>query len=156
MEEINQRAKLNPQQELFCKYYATDREFFANGTHSYCHAYGLNPEDSKDYKTAMTAASRLLRNDKILDRINELLEDGGLNDQFVDKQLLFLAKQNDELPTKLNAIREYNKLKQRITDIRQVNVSFEDQLDNYDDKQRFPDDNQTESRESEETPGEQI
>jgi hypothetical protein len=40
----------------------------------------------------------------------------GLNDQRVDKELAKLIIQDDEKPVKLNAIKEYNKLKQRIED----------------------------------------
>ena len=40
----------------------------------------------------------------------------GLNDVFVDKQLTFLVTQHSDLGNKLGAIKEYNKLKQRIID----------------------------------------
>ena len=43
-------------------------------------------------------------------------ESEGLNDAFVDKQLLFLISQQDDKTNKNAAIREYNKLKQRITE----------------------------------------
>jgi hypothetical protein len=50
-----------------------------------------------------------LRNVKVSERINELLEQGGLNDHFVDKQLSFLIAQHADFKSKLGAIREYNK-----------------------------------------------
>jgi hypothetical protein len=62
----------------------------------------------------MVSASRLLRNDKILLRLNEIMEMGVLNDARVDKELAFLIEQNAELNTKLGAIKEYNALKTRI------------------------------------------
>ena len=110
--------KLNPKQELFCQLYATDREFFGNGVESYMEAYGDEVDRSKPnwYKTCVAAASRLLTNVKILNRINELLEEGGLNDAFVDKQLKMLLTQDADFTNKLGALKEYNKLKQRITD----------------------------------------
>lgn len=109
-------SKLNPKQEMFCKLYATDREFFANGVQAYIEAY--NPDTSKKnwYNTARSNASQLLTNTNILKRINELLEMEGLNDAFVDKQLTLLISQNADFGAKTAAIREYNKLKQRITE----------------------------------------
>jgi hypothetical protein len=108
--------ELNPQQELFCRLYATDREFFGNGTQAYIEAYDVDKSKPNWYKTAMASASRLLSNVKVLGRINELLELAGLNDAFVDKQLELLITQNADYTNKLGAIKEYNKLKQRITD----------------------------------------
>lgn len=114
---MSQRADLNPKQELFAKYYATDREFFGNGVESYLEAYDDSIDRSKPnwYKTACAAASRLLGDVKVCLRINELLEDGGLNDQFVDKQLQMLVTQHADFSAKMKAIAEYNKLKARIT-----------------------------------------
>lgn len=105
--------KLNPKQELFCKLYATDREFFGNGVESYIEAYDPDRKGNW-YKSAQGSASRLLSSAIICEKINGLLERGGLNDEFVDKQLLFLITQHSELSTKAKAIQEYNKLKSRI------------------------------------------
>lgn len=66
------------------------------------------------YKTACSSASQILSNIKVCDRISELLEDKGLNDQNIDKQLLYLVNQYSDNSNKLGAIREYNKLKKRI------------------------------------------
>ncbi len=110
-EEVHLQAK----QELFCQLY-TSKEFFGNWVQSYIEAY--DPDTSKPnwYKTACASASQILSNIKVCNRINEMLESEGLNDQFIDKQLLFLATQHDDKGAKIAAIREYNKLKQRITD----------------------------------------
>ena len=48
--------------------------------------------------------------------MNKLLDDMGLNDAHVDKQLAFLITQNAELSVKMSAIREFNKLRQRIVE----------------------------------------
>ncbi len=108
--------KLNAKQELFCKLYATDREFFGNGVQTYIEVY--EPDQSKKgwYQSACASASQILSNIKVINRINELLEDGGLNDVNVDKQLMFLVNQFADFGAKAAAIREYNKLKSRITD----------------------------------------
>lgn len=42
-----------------------------------------------------------------------MLSEVGLNDVFVDKQLLFLIQQHADLRVKLRAIQEYNRLKAR-------------------------------------------
>lgn len=116
MAESKELDTLNQKQELFAQLYASDREFFGNGVQAYVEAY--NPDTSKPnwYKTCAAAASRLLRNVKVIDRINEILENDGLNDAFVDKQLVFIIKQHADFGSKMAAIREYNKLKSRITD----------------------------------------
>lgn len=58
----------------------------------------------------------MLSSIKVCERIAELLEKQGLNDEYIDKQLLFLITQHADFGNKLGAIREYNKLKQRITE----------------------------------------
>ena len=120
MAEQEKEEKLNPKQEAFCQLYATDKEFFGNGVESYLEVYDINQHKPNWYKTACTNASRLLSNAKVCDRINELLEQQGLNDSFIDKQLLFLVTQHADFGSKLGAIREYNKLKERITERQKI------------------------------------
>lgn len=122
LEPIIRKTELNPEQELFCQLYATNREFFGNGTQAYIEAYDLDINKKGTYQTAMVSASRLLRNDKILLRLNELMEMGILNDARVDKELAFLIEQNSELNTKLGAIKEYNALKTRIKNKLDINL----------------------------------
>lgn len=108
--------KLTPKQELFCQLYSSDREFFGNGVQTYIEVYEPNQSKPNWYRSACASASEILSNPKVCNRINELLEDSGLNDSFVDKQLLFIINQHADLGSKIAAIREYNKLKQRIID----------------------------------------
>lgn len=106
---------LNERQSKFCELYATSEEFFANGTQSYIEAY--KPKQvGKWYQTARAGAHENLTKPHILEYINYLLELRGLNDPFVDKQLELLITQNADFGSKMNAIKEYNKLKQRITE----------------------------------------
>lgn len=114
-EEIK-KDELNEKQEMFCKLYATDREFFGNGVQTYIEVYEPDQTRPNWYKRACSSASEILSNPKVFNRINELLEDQGLNDSFVDKQLLFLISQQADFGSKVAAIREYNKLKSRIID----------------------------------------
>ena len=107
--KIALQSKLNPKQILFCEYYATDREFFGNGTQSYMEAY-----DTSNYKAAMASSYNLLIKTEILEYINYLLETRGLNDSFVDKQLELVITQNADFRSKISGIQEYNKLKKRI------------------------------------------
>lgn len=116
---------LNLRQEKFCLLYASDREFFGNGVESYSEAYDIDLSEPGNYGTCRANASKLLTKSNILNRINQLLEDGTLNDTFVDKQLAFLITQNADLPTKRASISEYNKLKQRITDKLDITTSGE-------------------------------
>lgn len=115
-EENPKLEKLDAKRELFCQLYATHREFFGNGVETYIEVY--EPDKSKPnwYKTACSSASQLLSNIKVYTRINELLEGGGLNNVNVDKQLQMLINQHADFGSKIAAIREYNKLKQRITE----------------------------------------
>ena len=106
---------LNPKQKKFCELYTSDRELFGNGVYSYAEAYGIDMNKKGGYHSAGVCAHRLLKNVKILSYINKLL-DSTLNDQFIDKQMAFLVTQNADFGSKLGAIREYNKLKQRITE----------------------------------------
>lgn len=115
MDKKDEGIELNPKQKLFCEYYVS-KDFFGNGVQSYFAAYSGEGEEEITYDTAKSNAHRLLTNAYILEYINSMLDEAGLNDAFVDKQLLFLINQNAEFPSKIAAIKEYNKLKQRITD----------------------------------------
>lgn len=127
--EVIPKDTLNPKQEYFCELYTSADEFFANGTQSYIEAYDVDLTEKNAYQTAAASASRLLKNVKVLDRINQKLELRGLNNEFVDKQLEFLVTQNAELSTKLSAIKEYNKLKERVFDRTEVTHKFKDMSD---------------------------
>ena len=121
-------SKLTRDQERFCRVYVSATEFYGNGVQSYITAFdveivrdtGKRPKIEKGkrkqmtYNSVKTESYKLLTNPYILDRVNELLEEGGFNDEFVDKQLKFLINQSADPRVKLGAIQEFNKLKQRI------------------------------------------
>lgn len=106
----------NLRQEKFCQLYTSDRQFYGNGVEAYLEVYDIDKSKPNWYKTACAAASQLLSNINVCKRINELLESQGLNDEFVDKQLLFLITQHADFNAKSKGITEYNKLKKRISD----------------------------------------
>lgn len=114
---------LNLKQEEFCKTYVS-QDFFGNGTQSYLEVYGLEDEGGNkiSYETAKSAASRMLTYDNIIKKINELLEIGGFNEQNVDKQHLFLINQFADLKTKMSAIKEYNRLRERGAETHKVTI----------------------------------
>ncbi len=109
-------GKLNLRQARFCELYARDSQFFGNGVECYIEVYAVNKSKPNWYRSACVSASRLLTSAKVIDKINEYLEGDGLNDTFVDKQILFLITQHADFGNKMAAIREYNKLKARITE----------------------------------------
>lgn len=108
--------QLTPKQEKFCHLYATDTSFFGNGTRAYIEAYGLDASSKSDMKTAGARASYLLGNVGILNRVNDLLE-LTLNDTTVDRELAFVISQHGNLGAKMSAIKEYNRIKKRASDV---------------------------------------
>lgn len=120
MGKEKQTKELTPKQERFCQLYATEVEFFGNGTQAYIEAYDPETNRPNWYKSAQASASRLLSNVIVYNRINQILEESGFNDIAVDKQLAFLLTQHTDLKSKLGAIKEYNKLKSRITEKQEV------------------------------------
>lgn len=123
-ENVDYKSELNERQIAFCNFYVSE-EFLGNGVQSYIHAYNIDPNDPKSYNSAKHSASLLLDNVNVCKLINSLLDDAGLNDQFVDKRLLFLISQNEDKGTSLGAIKEYNKMKGRITDKLEVKGDFD-------------------------------
>lgn len=107
---------LTLRQERFCQLYALDTRFMGNWVGTYLEVYDIDTSKKWWYWVCAASASRLLTNVKIYTRINTLLEEQWLNDQFVDKQLLYVISQQSDIGNKVQAIKEYNKLKQRITD----------------------------------------
>ena len=119
------KKKLNIRQEEFCQLYAGGGEFTGNGVWSYVIAYklqkevplisysSLNKEQEKAYQSAKANASELLTIPNIKDRCNELL-DLLIKNETVDRELVRVIMQNNELSAKVSAIKEYNQLKNRI------------------------------------------
>lgn len=125
MDEVDGKSGLTMKQEIFCRCYATTREFFGNGVQSYIEAY--KPDMSKKgwYNVARYMASTMLTNPNIMRRINDLLSNEGWNHGNMDKQLNFVASQYSDLKSKVMAIREYNRVTKRVDDAPKIPVSFE-------------------------------
>ena len=116
--------KLNLQQEQFCRLFASSEEFFGNGVQSYIEVYEPNQKTPNWYGIAAASASRLLKNAKVSARINELLVETGLSDEWVDKQLSAVITQWADMPSKVAAIKEYNKMRGRIIDKSEVKLTL--------------------------------
>jgi hypothetical protein len=122
LKKIIKKAKreLNLREERFCILYASDREFFGNGVQSYIEAYNIDLTKKGAYNTARVSAHDLLTKPNILKKIDKLLDDEGLNDTFVDKQLKFAITQCANINAKIKAITEYNALKGRRKPVRVI------------------------------------
>lgn len=125
---------INPEQELFCQYYIKNDAVFGNATLAYSLAYDFkldelsnepeydtenhpiarSSEHDKAYDTCSVNASRLLRQAKINDRVKTLLNEI-LTDDVVDSELARIIKGARKDSDKIAAIKEYNALRQRIT-----------------------------------------
>lgn len=115
---------LSAEDEDFCQIFAGPTEMFGNGVQSYIRAYKIivvnkpragKPKE-KTYSACKAAAHERLTNPTFLARINEIFEGGGLNESFVDKQLEKVITQDAEFAPKVQAIKEFNRLKKRVTD----------------------------------------
>lgn len=129
---------LTPRQESFCQNYTQNYELFGNATLAYAESYGFDleaqPKDDavyeineakekvlvekssyqKMYDMCSGSGSRLRRNAKIQERCRQLLNEF-MNDQVIDARLTeIIINGRDE--HSINAIKEYNKLKARITE----------------------------------------
>lgn len=131
VKQYKRKKKLTKKQELFCRLFATDREYFGNGTQAYAKAYNIDLSQRGKKSIAKASASRLLTFDYISEYINKQLDLGGLNDERVDKELLFLIEQNVNYNVKLGAIKEYNSLRKRIIQREEVNQKSEVNLTTY-------------------------
>ena len=117
--------KLTLKQEEFCQLYVNgDRELFGNGVQSYLEVYDIDKSKANWYKTACAAVSRLLSNVRVIERIRELLAEGGFSDENIENQHLFLINQHTDLGVKMRAISDYYKLRGKYIDKEGVNINI--------------------------------
>lgn len=100
---------LNEKQKMFCFLYIHDKECFGNATKTYQKAYGVT------YAIAKASGTRLLSNVSIRGFINSEL-DRLFDTKEVDRELTRAMYQDKDISGKVSAIKEFNKLKQRITE----------------------------------------
>jgi hypothetical protein len=114
----------NLEWELFCQNFVKNPETFNNGMRTLAFVRNQNPDknEDEDEKTHFNRinvlrnnASRLLTKANIEQRIRFLFLE--LFDEVeVDKQLSKVIQQDNSWSSKVDAIREFNKLKQRIVE----------------------------------------
>lgn len=141
MQEVEKVEEiLTLKQERFCRNYTQNYELYGNSTLSYAEAFGYDlesqPKDDavyeqdekgKDtsvviikssyhrmYDDCSAHGSRLRKKDKIQARCRELLNEF-LRDEVIDARLAEIILKGDDKDS-IQAIKEYNKLKQRITE----------------------------------------
>jgi hypothetical protein len=128
---------LSPQHMMFCNLYVKNSDLFGNATMCYADAFGFELESlsqeaiysdpdefghkelledspyTKAYNVCSVNGNRLLRNAKIDDYIKVLLNELMTNEN-ADAELAWVMKQRKDLGPKIQALREFNKLKNRI------------------------------------------
>ncbi len=132
------RPLSNVANELFCQLYAGvgTKHFFSNGQNSYIYAYGKqeelhniettllledNPNVRKEKSqrkksielVARVQASVLLTNPNIQARVNHLLS-RFIDDKVADRELAKVIVQDYDLKSKVDAIKEFNRAKEKI------------------------------------------
>lgn len=103
--EFGVRIKLTPKQKSFCDCYIKLR---GNGR-----AAAFKAGYAGSEKALRVVASRNLTNVNLLAYIRTLLDKEGLTDEAADLELLWAMQQSDNISGKVQAIREYNKIKGR-------------------------------------------
>ena len=114
MSAVKHKEKLSVRQEKFCQLYLDyDKELFGNGVQCYLEVYDIDTSKPSYYQTACAAAGRLLSNVAVCNRIAELLDNAGFNDENITKQHLFLINQHKDFGVKMKALSDYYKLKNK-------------------------------------------
>jgi len=135
----NVEDNLNPQRMMFCKLYTQNTDLFGNATLCYAEAFGYDLESlsqeavysepdefghrekiedspyTKAYNVCSVNSARLLRNAKI-DEYTKILLNEMMTNENADAELAWVMKQRRDLGPKIQALREFNKLKNRVTD----------------------------------------
>ena len=148
--------KLNLKEELFCQLYAGGKvpELFGNATQCYMHAYKkhddidkidkqidkvrsdgklgyekevhrLESKKKSVYNVSRTNAWRLLTNADISSRCDELM-DQHINDHVVDRELQYVITQRKDLSSKVRAVDQYNKVRNRLQPDKHIHLEAGD------------------------------
>lgn len=137
--------KLNIKHKRFCELYVKNKDLFGNATRCYALAYNFNLESlsrdsifslpdengktelledspfTKAYNICSVEGVRLLSYPKINDYINKLLNEL-MTEENADAELSWVMQQRTDLGPKVQALREFNKLKGRIIDHSKVEL----------------------------------
>lgn len=111
-------SELNPRQQLFCQLFTFSKGHFGNGTRAYMTAYYYKESQTR---TAKTQAHVLLTNPTIREYIKKLLREKFANIE-MDLELAKVAGQDSNLFAKMDAIKEYNKMMNRVSEKVEVTI----------------------------------
>lgn len=131
--DIGKQLKLTNKQIDFAKYYVSE-EFYGNGIAAYGKAYSIDYTDKNQRNRCSAGASASLKHHTIMLLINILLDANGFNDEFINKQIMFLATQSSDLKAKALGIKLYNDVTGRVK--KQVEINH---TKTYDFSQLKPD-----------------
>lgn len=133
-EADNVQPTLNPQQEAFCQFYTGIKATFGNGTRSYAEAYGYDIEAQSREDEVRDPETKKLLQESSYKRMCDVCANGAyalLRKPEIDKRIktLLATMPNETIDARLNeiiaggkpqdsiaAIKELNKLRQRITE----------------------------------------
>ena len=118
--------KMTPQEIAFGMLFCHG-EFMGNGTRCYEKAYNHPIINKIDFAACTSRGNYLLKLPRMALYLSELMSTYVLNEVGVDQQLKFLIMQGADLKAKLGAIREFNKLNNRIQDKLLVGIWHERQ-----------------------------
>lgn len=145
--KVNKKERgLNINQKRFCELYTKNSALFGNASLCYAIAYEYDLDSlstdsvyatdnegkitekisdspyEKAIKVCRVNGSKLLTIASINEYINKLLNDL-MTDENADSELAWVMQQRSDLGPKVQALREYNKIKGRIIDKKQVEVT---------------------------------
>jgi len=128
--------KMSPQEIAFGMLFCHG-QFMGNGVRCYEQAYNHPIKNKIDYAACMSRGNYLLKRPQMVLYLSELMSTYVLNEVAVDQQLKFLIMQGADLKAKLGAIREFNKLNNRIQDRLLVGIWHERQEEAQTEAQRI-------------------
>lgn len=136
-------SELTPKQELFCQFYSQLSDTYGNGTWSYALAYNHDLDNAERYdfqkndegldipysssfhkmeNMCAVGATRLLRKDKIINRVRELKSQWFDDDRVIDSRVMDIIMKGKDTDA-IAAIKHRNDIKQRVSKRLELEVS---------------------------------
>jgi len=113
---VKTKVSISNEQEKFCQLFARDPKLSGKPFECFMKVYKDDLEPHQTPEFVRRQAKELVVEDKITQRISQLLEEDGFVAPNVDKQHLFLINQFGDLSNKMKAIEHFNKLTKRTSD----------------------------------------
>lgn len=125
--DIGKELKLTMRQIEFARLYISE-DFYGHGTEAACKAYGFDISIPKEKASAANIANVNLKNAAVLTLINCFLSAEGMNKVHMDKQLVFLATQKNDLKAAAVALKLYYQVTGRLTNKIEMTVKTQQDL----------------------------